>query len=96
VTRFLGKIADRLRGLVANIDELEPPDAMQSDVDDLLDVLAEYADGLDELGEKTAPGQTFQGVLEESTGKVNALNELATEATVLVGNLGLVSCILPA
>lgn len=96
VTRFVHRVAERLRTLVEHIDALAPPESLEADVDELLDVLGQYADGLDELGGRTDPGQTFQGVLEESTGVVNRLNQLATRATLLVGELGLVDCILPA
>lgn len=96
VTGFVHRVAERLRRLVEHVDALAPPESLEADVDTLLDVLGQYADGLDELGEKTEPGQTFQGVLEESTEMVTRLNELATRATVLVGEVGLVGCILPS
>jgi ABC-type transporter Mla subunit MlaD len=83
VADFVHNVADRLRVLAKNLEEL-------------LGVLSDYAHGLDELADATGPGQTFQGVLQERTGIVNGLNALAPRATVLVGELGLVSCILPS
>ncbi|MEX0665855.1 MAG: hypothetical protein WD598_13955 [Acidimicrobiia bacterium] len=96
VATFVHRVADRLRGLVENLDELAPPEEMETDVDELLGVLGDYADGLDELADATGPGQTFQGVLQEQTDIVNRLNGLAPRATVLVSELSLVSCILPS
>ena len=96
VADFVHKVSDRLRELVGNLDALAPPERIEPDVEELLGVLSDYADGLDELAAATGPGQTFQGVLQEQTGIVNRLNELAPRATVLVSELGLVSCILPS
>lgn len=96
VSTFVHRVAERLRSLVDNLDALEPPPSMEADAGALVDVLSQYADGLDELGAQTRSGQTFQEVLEERTEEVAALNELASQATLLVGNLSLVDCILPA
>jgi hypothetical protein len=96
VAEFVHNVADRLRVLVGNLDELAPPESMEADVEALLGVLSDYADGLDELADATGPSQTFQGVLQERTGIVNRLNGLAPRATVLVAELGLVSCVLPS
>jgi hypothetical protein len=94
VTRHVDQVANRLRELVGNLDELGAPEALDADVQELLEVLEEYADGLEALGEQTGPNQTFQVVLEEHTEEVNRLNELSTRATELVGELGLAACIL--
>ena len=96
VAEFVHKVAERLRVLVENLDTLVPPETMEADVDELLGVLSDYADGLDELAVATGRGQTFQGVLQEQTGIVNRLNRLAPRATALVAELGLVSCIVPS
>jgi hypothetical protein len=96
VADFVHNVADRLRVLVKNLDELAPPETVEADVEELLGVLSDYADGLDELADATGPSQTFQSVLKERTGIVNRLNALAPRATVLVGELGLVSCIVPS
>ena len=77
VATFVHGVADRLRALVENLDDLAPPEEMEPDVDELLGVLSDYADGLDELADATGPGQTFQGVLQENTAIVNRLNGLA-------------------
>jgi hypothetical protein len=96
VTRFVHRAADRLRALVRHVDALVPPDAMQDDVDRLLSDLGEYADGLDQLADQTKPDQTFAEVIQTSQGLVVSMNTIATRVGTLVGNLGLVACILPA
>ncbi len=47
VTKYLGAGADELRRLVERVDELAPPEEMEDGVDELLEVLGDYADGLD-------------------------------------------------
>jgi hypothetical protein len=92
VTEHLGTAADRLRALVDALGELTPPEAIEGDVDDLLDVLGQYADNLDELGEDAGPDQTLQAVLDANTDEVVALNELAQTSSNLVETLGLAGC----
>jgi hypothetical protein len=96
VRGFVHDVAERLRKLVSNLDELEAPEALEAQSDELLDVLSQYADGLDELADKVKPGQSFQDVQLANPETVGDLNELAVRATELVGELGFVSCILPA
>lgn len=94
VTEHLGTAADRLRALVDALGELTPPEAIEGDVDDLLDVLGQYADNLDELGEDAGSDQTLQQVLDANTDEVVALNELAQTSSNLVETLGLAGCML--
>jgi hypothetical protein len=69
---------------------------MQDDVDRLLSDLAEYADGLDQLADTTEPGQTFNAVIQANPALVGRMNVTATKVGTLVGDLGLVDCILPS
>ena len=94
VTRFLGRASQRLRDLVENLEELVPPDVIVSDVNDLLGLLGDYADGLDELGSNVKSGQTLQGALNESSGLVERLNQYATDVFDVVARLGLTGCVL--
>jgi tetratricopeptide (TPR) repeat protein len=94
VTKHLGTAADRLRELVDALGELTPPEAIEGEVDDLLDVLEQYADRLDELGESARANQTLQEVLDANTDEVLALNELAQTSSNLVETLGLAGCML--
>ncbi len=96
VTKYLGAGADELRRLVERVDELAPPEEMEDGVDELLEVLGDYADGLDQLAQRADPEQGFQDVLQESPRIVDELNDLAERATTLVAELGLVGCVLPA
>jgi len=94
VTAHLGTAADRLRDLVDALGELSPPEAIEGEVDDLLDVLDQYADRLAALGERAGPDQTLQAVLDANTDEVVALNELAQRSSNLVETLGLAGCML--
>jgi len=96
VARFVHRAADRLRALARHVDALVPPDEMQDNVDRLLADLTDYADGLDQLADKTKSGQTFAEVIQASQGLVGRMNAVATRVGTLVGDLGLVSCILPS
>ena len=96
VARYVHGAADRLRALVRHVDALVPPDSMQDNVDRLLSDLAEYADGLDQLADTTQPGQTFSVVIQTNQALVGRMNAAATRAGRLVGDLGLVDCILPS
>ncbi len=95
VERWVHRVAERLRELVSNVDELVPPEELESNVELLLAKLGDYADGLDELGAATKPEQSFQSVIEAHPRIVERLNGIAPEVTTLVGELGLVDCILP-
>jgi hypothetical protein len=86
--------ADRLRRLVTELGELTPPEAIDGEVDELVSVLGQYADGLDGLAERTGPDQTFQDVLDQNTQRVAALNDLADRSSNLVQTLGLAGCML--
>jgi len=94
VTEHLGTAADRLRELVDALGELTPPEAIEGEVDDLLDVLEQYADRLDALGESAGANQSLQAVLDANTDEVVALNELAQTSSNLVETLGLAGCML--
>jgi len=95
VARYMRTAADRLRMLVRRVDELVPPDELAADVDSLLGVLSDYADGIDHLASTVKVGERFQDVLQKNAPTVNRLNKLATRAFNLVGTLGLVGCVLP-
>jgi hypothetical protein len=94
VTKHLGSAADQLRSLVDQLDALAPPAAIEGQVDELLGVLGQYADGLDALGDRAGTSKTFQQVLDENTDEVNALNDLAQQSSNLVEALGLTGCML--
>jgi len=96
VRRFVHRVSGRLRELVRHVDALVPPDEMEDDVDRLLADLAGYADGLDELADRTQAGQTFHGVIQASPKLVGRMNDIASRVSALVGDLGLVDCILPS
>jgi hypothetical protein len=96
VARYMHSGADELRRLVDRLAGLAPPEEMEEDVDALLEVLGDYADGLDRLADRVGAEQTFQDVLQESPAIVRKLNRLAERATNLVAVLGLVGCVLPA
>jgi len=96
VARYVHAAADRLRALVRHVDALVPPDSMGDNVDRLLSDLAEYADGLDQLGDATQSGQTFSTVIQANQALVGRMNTTATRVGLLVGDLGLVDCILPS
>ena len=96
VANMLHKVADRLRELVRNVDRLVPPAAIQGEVDTLLGVLADYANGLDTLAYHAGTDQSFQGLLEANVGTVNRLNDLATRAGQVVVHLKLTACVLPS
>lgn len=94
VTAHLGAAADRLRDLVDALEELSPPEAVEDEVERLLDVLDQYADRLEDLGGLAGPDQTLQAVLDANTDEVVALNELAQRSSNLVETLGLTGCML--
>jgi hypothetical protein len=96
VQRFVHQVSDRFRELVQNIDELVPPEELEESVELLVTDLTAYADGLDELAERTKPGQSFTEVIQTSPKLVTRMNTIATEVTTTVGELGLVDCILPS
>lgn len=94
VARFLDRAADRLRDLVRGLDDLEPPRASERDAAELLDLLDEYAAGLDELAGRVSPGDTLGRTFEQNQELVQRLNGVAGEATTLVTRLDLTGCIL--
>lgn len=94
VTRLLGRASNLLRDLVDNLEEIVPPDVIADDVDRLIGLLGDYADGLDEIGSKVKKGQTLQGALNESSGLVERLNRYATDVFDVVARLGLTGCVL--
>ena len=96
VAKYLRAGADQLRRMLGRVDELPPPEEMEDGVEELLEVLGEYADGLDTLASRAGPEQGFQDVLQESPRIVRELNDLAERATNLVAELGLIGCVLPA
>jgi hypothetical protein len=93
VTKFVAQGADRLRDFVDALDALSPPASFEDDLDALVENLNAYADGLDELGEKTAKGQSFRGVQEAHPKAITHLNSLSAKANELVAKLGLVGCL---
>lgn len=95
VAKYLHAGAEELRKLVDRLDRLAPPSEMEDGVDDLLELLSDYADGLDKLSDRSGSQQTFQDVLHESSGTVKRLNNLAERASTTVAELGLIGCILP-
>jgi hypothetical protein len=96
VQRFAHRVAERLRELVGNVDALVPPEELEENVDLLLAKLGDYADGLHELADTTKSRQTFQEVIDANPRIVKQLNGIAPDVTTLVGELGLVDCILPS
>jgi len=94
VTEHVASAAGHLRDLVDALGELTPPAAIESDVDDLLDVLEQYADRLEDLGERAGPQQTLQEVLDANSEAVAALNDLAQRSSNIVQKLGLTGCML--
>jgi hypothetical protein len=94
VTKFLHGAADGLRDLVEGLDGLEPPEALQSDADDLVNLLDEYAGGLDELADRVRSGDTLRATFERNAKLVRRLNGAAAQATTLVTRLQLTGCIL--
>lgn len=95
VAKFLHRAADGLGKLVDGFDRLNPPPKLEADTDDLVDVLAGYADGLDTLADRVKRGQTFRVALEKNGDLVARLNGIAERATGLVTRLGLTGCLLP-
>lgn len=93
VTKFVADGAARLRDFVDKIDALAPPEAVEDDVDSLVETLDKYADGLNDLGEKTKEGESFRGVQEAHVKAVHRLNSLSAKANELVAKLGLVGCL---
>ena len=94
VTQFLHRAADRLRDLVQGLDGLEPPAALETDADELVGLLDDYADGLDELADSVGPGDTLVATFEKNTQLVQRLNGVAGNATSLVTRLELTGCML--
>lgn len=95
VAKFLHRAADKLGKLVDGFDALNPPPKLEADTDELVDVLAGYADGLDTLADRVKRGQTFRVALEKNGDLVARLNGIAERATGLVTRLGLAGCLLP-
>ena len=96
VTKFLHLASGKLRLLVRRVDALTPPDTLSGDVDTLLSLLGQYADGLDKLADRVKAGETFQVALNGNAGLVNTLNGFADRATNLAAKIGLAGCILAA
>jgi hypothetical protein len=94
VTKHLKAAATKLGVLVDELDDLAPPESIESDVDELVDVLRQYADGLETLGESAEDGQTFRDVLSANSDQVTKLNDLAQRSSNLVQALGLSGCML--
>jgi hypothetical protein len=94
VTRFLRGAADGLRELVDGLDALEPPASLESDADELVSLLGEYADGLDELAGSVRAGDTLQATFDRNMQLVQRLNGAAAQATSLVNRLELSGCML--
>lgn len=95
VTRYLHKAADRLGDLVDGFDGLTPPQKLEADHDELVDVLEGYAEGLDTLADRVKRGQTMRAALEKNQDLVARLNGIAERSTALVTELGLTRCLLP-
>lgn len=94
VTTFMHQAADRLRDLVASLDELAPPVALEEDADELVDGLDRYAAGLDDLAERVPADGTYEDTIEANPKTVARLNRIATQATRLVQRLELSGCLL--
>jgi hypothetical protein len=94
VTRFLRGAAGGLRDLVDGLDALEPPASLESDADELVALLGEYAAGLDDLAGSVRGGDTLQATFDRNMGLVRRLNGAAAQATSLVTRLELTGCIL--
>ncbi len=94
VTKHLKAAAAKLDDLVDHLDELAPPESIESDVDELLDVLRQYADGLETLGERAGKDQTFRDVLSNNGDLVSELNDLAQRSSNVVEKLSLAGCML--
>jgi hypothetical protein len=94
VKRFLHGAAARLRDLVEGLDGLEPPESLRSDADDLVNLLDEYAGGLDELADRVRSGDTLAATFDRNAQLVQRLNGAAAQATTLVTRLQLAGCIL--
>jgi hypothetical protein len=95
VAKFLHRAADGLGRLVDGFDGLHPPEALEAETDELVDVLAGYAEGLDSLADRVKRGQTLRVALEKNQDLVARLNGIAERATGLVTRLGLTGCLLP-
>jgi hypothetical protein len=94
VTRYLRGAADGLRELVAGLDALEPPASLESETDELVALLGEYAEGLDDLAGSVRGGDTLQATFARNTQLVRRLNGAAAQATSLVTRLELSGCML--
>jgi uncharacterized phage infection (PIP) family protein YhgE len=94
VTRYLQGAADGLRELVDGLDSLEPPASLETDADELVGLLDEYATGLDELAGSVRGDDTLQATFARNTELVRRLNGAAAQATSLVTRLELSGCVL--
>lgn len=94
VSKSLHDAAEGLRDLVAGLDGLTPPEAHEGDADELVGILAEYADGLDDLAADVGPQQTLGDASAAHPKQIDHLNTIANRATGLVARLGLTDCLL--
>jgi hypothetical protein len=96
VRRSLHDAADELRKLVAGFDALTPPAALESDANDLVQLLRDYAGGLDRFADDVGAHETLGQASNAHPQQIDRLNGLADRATGLVTRLGLTDCLLPS
>lgn len=92
VQGYVRAAANGLRDLTDGLRGLRPPEPLESDADDLVTALDDYADGLDGIASRVEPGQGLTAALNAAPKLVARLNRLSDRATGLVGKLGLDGC----
>ncbi len=92
VQGYVEGAADGLREMTEALGSLRPPEALESDADDLIELLDDYADGLDDLASRVEPGQGLTDALNAAPELVARLNRFSERATNLVVTLGLDGC----
>jgi hypothetical protein len=92
VRGYVRAAAEGLRDLTDGLGSLRPPESLESDADDLLAALDEYADGLDDIASRVERGQGLTAALDAAPKLVARLNRISDRATKLVVALGLDAC----
>jgi hypothetical protein len=96
VRRYLEANAANLRDLIDRVDDLDAPSVVSQDFERLVELLDQYAEGLEDLATRVRADQGLRNVFEAHPSKVAELNAIAAEATDLVAGLGFSECILTA
>jgi hypothetical protein len=90
---YIGHSSAALRRLVDAVDALVPPEELQSDVDNLLSLIGDYADGLDELAGRVKPDQMFAELQSANVEMVTRLNKVSDRINSRITKLDLTGCV---